>query len=407
MAVYEYTGINSQGKKVSGSLNADNSRALRDQLKSQGIFLTDARESKGGQRTDSRDIQLPWANRVSTQDVALMTRLLATQQRAGISLSKCLEALVDQTESLALRTIIQNIHQDVTEGQSLYDAMRKHPKAFSSLYLNMIRAGESSGNLDLVLLRLSEFLEDQSKLQGKVTGALAYPVMMVFVTILIVSFMMVSVVPKITDVYADQGQALPFITRLLIGVSSFIGSWRVLILFAVIGGAVFYFRRWLSTKSGRLQWDAFVLKVPLIGNMLRMLAMARFSRTLSTLLSSGVEILKALDIVKNILGNTVLVGVVEDAVQNVKEGESLAKTLKASGEFPPMMTHMLAIGEQTGALEEMLANVADTYETQVNQKVEAFTSLLEPVMIVGMGGSVGFIVFAIIQPIFQLSSSAF
>lgn len=407
MAVYEYSGVNAAGKKVKGIQEADSPRALRDLLKGQGIFLTEANEGKAGQEKKSRDIQLPWANSVKVQDVALMTRLLATQQRAGIPLATCLQALVEQTESPTLKRIIAEVRQDVTEGMSLAAAMAKHPKAFSSLYVNMIRAGESSGNLDIVLARLSEFLEDQSKLQGKVSGALAYPAMMVVVTLLIVTFMMTSVVPKITDVYADQGQSLPFITRALIAVSGFISSWRVLLLVAAIAGAVHYFRKWVATPEGRLKWDGIVLKIPQVGDMIRMLAMARFARTLSTLLSSGVQLMPALDIVKNILGNTVLVGVVEQARLNIREGEGIANPLKRSGEFPPMMTHMIAIGEQTGALEEMLENVASTYETQVNQKVEAFTSLLEPLMIVGMGGSVGFIVFAIIQPIFQLSQGTF
>lgn len=406
MAVYEYTGVNAKGKQVKGSQEADSPRTLRDALKAQGIFLTTAVEGKDAAKS-SRDIQLPWANRVSTQDVAITTRMLATQSRAGIPLATSLTALVEQTESAPLKRVLAEVRQDVNEGLSLAVALAKHPKAFSPLYINMIRAGESSGNLDLVLQRLAVFLEDQNKLQGKVVGAMIYPLLMMVMAGLIVSFLMISVVPKITEVYADQGQALPFITRLLIGVSGFLGSWKVIFLIAAIVGAVIGFRRWVASEEGRKQWDKILLKIPVAGELIRLIAMARFSRTLSTLLGSGVQLLPAMDIVKNILGNTTLVSVVEQARLNIREGESIAVPLRRSGEFPPMMTHMISVGEQTGALEAMLENVAETYESQVDSRIEAMTSLLEPLMIIGMGGSVGFIVFAIISPILQLSQGTF
>lgn len=406
MPVYEYSGVNAKGKKVEGTLDADTPRALRDALKAQGIFLTEFFEGEEKKRA-RREIEFPWSNRVSVQDISIMTRLLATQQQANISLAASLSALVDQTENTALRKVLADIRQKVNEGSALNAAMSEHPKVFSNLYVNMIRAGESSGNLDVVLARLADFLEDQSKLRSKVTGAMVYPALMVVMATLIVGFMMVVVVPKITEVYADQGQALPFITRMLIGVSGFLGSWKVFILIGAIAFGVTAFRRWVATEEGRTKWDAFVLKVPQFGELTRMIAMARFARTLSTLLNSGVQLLAALDIVKNILGNTTLVRVVEEARMNIREGESIAVPLKRSGEFPPMMTHMIAVGEQTGALEAMLENVANTYENQVNTRVEAITSLLEPIMIVVMGGTVGFIVFAIIQPILQLSQGSF
>lgn len=406
MAVYEYTGVNAKGKQVKGSREAESPRALRDALKADGIFLTNATEGKDAAKS-SRDIQLPWANRVSIQDVAVTTRMLATQSRAGIPLATSLSALVEQTESPPLKRVLSEVRQDVNEGQGLAISLAKHPKVFSPLYINMIRAGESSGNLDLVLQRLAVFLEDQNKLQGKIVGAMIYPMLMLVMAGLIVSFLMISVVPKITEVYADQGQALPFITRLLISVSGFLGSWKVLFLIAAIVGAVIAFRRWVETEDGRTNWDAILLKIPVAGELLRLIAMARFSRTLATLLSSGVQLLPAMDIVKNILGNVTLVKVVEEARLNIREGESIAIPLRRSGEFPAMMTHMISVGEQTGALEAMLENVADTYESQVDARIEGLTSLLEPLMIIGMGGSVGFIVFAIISPILQLSQGAF
>lgn len=406
MAVYDYTGVNAKGKQVKGSREADSPRTLRDLLKAEGVFLTEAVEGKDAAKS-SRDIQMPWANRVSIQDIAVTTRMLATQIRAGIPLATSLSALVEQTESAPLKRVLAEVRQDVNEGQGLAVSLAKHPKVFSPLYINMIRAGESSGNLDLVLQRLAVFLEDQNKLQGKVVGAMIYPVLMLVMAGLIVGFLMVSVVPKITEVYADQGQALPFITRLLITISSFLGSWKVLLLIGAIAGGVVLFRRWLATEEGRKKWDAIVLKIPIAGDLIRLIAMARFSRTLGTLLSSGVQLLPAMDIVKNILGNTTLVSVVEEARLNIREGESIAVPLRRSGEFPAMMTHMISVGEQTGALEAMLENVAETYENQVDSRIEGMTALLEPLMIIGMGGSVGFIVFAIISPILQLSQGAF
>ncbi len=406
MAVYEYIGINAKGKQVKGSQEADSPRALRDALKAKGIFLKESTEANTKAKS-SKDIELPWTNRVSAQDVAITTRMLATQSRAGIPLATSLTALVEQTESAPLKRVLSEVKRDVNEGLALAKAMEKHPKVFSPLYINMIRAGESSGNLDLVLQRLAVFLEDQNKLQGKVVGAMIYPILMMFMAGAIVAFLMVSVVPKITEVYADQGQALPLMTRVLIGISQFIGSWKVFLLIGGIVGAAILFRRWLATEEGRTTWDKFVLKVPVVGNLIRLIALARFSRTLATLLDSGVQLLPAMGIVKNILGNKTLVSVVEDARLNIREGESIAVPLRRSGEFPPMMTHMISVGEQTGALEAMLENVAETYESQVDTQIEAMTSLLEPLMIIVMGGSVGFIVFAIISPILQLSQGAF
>lgn len=410
MPVYEYTGVNAKGKKVNGVEDAENPRALRDVLKGRGIYVTESNEgsdkkiSKG--KGLNREIEFPWSNRVSMDDVAIMTRQLATQQKAGIPLASCLNALVEQSEQDALKRVLSSIRQKVTEGSSLAAAMADHPKVFSPLYINMIRAGESSGNLDLVLLRLADFLEDQSKLRSQVQSAMIYPILMIIVSAGVVGFMMAVVVPRITEIYSDQGQTLPFVTRTLIGISSFFSSWKVLILIAVVGGGIYWFRNWKATETGKEAWDTYILKVPVVGPLVRMIAMARFSRTMATLLSSGVQLLAALDIVKNILGNTVLVRVVEQARLNIREGESIAIPLKRSGEFPPMLTHMIAIGEQTGALEEMLDNVADSYEQQVENKLQGLTSILEPMMIVVMGGVVGIIVFAIIQPILQLSQGS-
>jgi general secretion pathway protein F len=291
----------------------------------------------------------------------------------------------------------------VNEGSSLADALKEHPKVFSDLYVNMIRAGETSGALDVVLVRLADFTEAQAQLRNKIIGAMLYPAIMVCVGIAIVGILFVVVIPKVTKIFEDMNVTLPWTTRILIGVSGFARDYWYLILIAVpllIYGA----RRYLKTPAGRAWWDRTQLKAPVFGELLRMLALSRFAKTLATLLASGVQLLVALDIVKNIVGNTLLAGVVEQARDAIREGESIAAPLKRSGQFPPLVYHMIAIGERSGQLEEMLQNVARSYEAQVEMRVAALTSLLEPIMIVLMGGGVAFIVFSILMPIMQLNT---
>lgn len=404
MPVFEYTGVNSSGKKVRGVFDAENARALRDQLRTQGIFLTTHNEGKAERVRRRGEIQFrnPLADRVSLRDVAVMTRQLGTLQRAGIPLVECLTALVDQTENEALKRVISDVRQKVNEGSALATAMADHPKVFSPLYVNMIRAGESSGNLDVVLLRLTDFLDDQVRLRGDISAALFYPVAMLVITLLIVGVLMVVVVPRVTQLFEDQGQALPLLTTILIGVSQFTGRFWWLLL-AALGGATYGFLRWKQTPAGRERWDRFTLTVPVFGSLQRRIAVSRFSKTLSTMLASGVPLLTALDIIKNILGNSILIRVVEQARLNIREGESIAGPLRRSGEFPPMVTHMIAVGERTGELEAMLGNVADAYDYEVQSSVKTLTGLLQPVLIVVMGVMVGGIVFAILLPILRMN----
>jgi general secretion pathway protein F len=266
----------------------------------------------------------------------------------------------------------------------------------------MVAAGEESGTLEAVLDRLADFMEGQARLKGKVTAALAYPVLMMFIGVVMVSVLMVAVVPKVVSIFDNLGQELPWYTRLLIGVSNiFAHYWWALILLVI--GSVWGFRRWRSTPAGRMKWDGFVLRVPIFGKLNRLVAVARFSRTLSTLLASGVQLLTAMGIVKNVLGNAVLETVVTTAIGSIREGESIAEPLRRSGEFPPMVTHMIAVGEKTGQLEQMLDNVSRAYEADVEVKVVALTSLLEPLMIMILGGVVGFIAMAILMPLVQMN----
>jgi len=474
VAVFEYRGvIASSGKAVHGFRDTDNARTLRAALKREGVLLTSANEdTKAAQgKKGSRNIDLlGFFRRVSVSDVAMMTRQLATLVGAGIPLVEAVSALVDQMEKPELQRVLTQVRDRLNEGTSLAKALEAHPKVFVPLYVNMVAAGEASGTLETVLMRLADFQESQAKLRGKVSAALAYPVLMIIIGTALISVMMVAVVPKVTSIFASLGQALPWYTALLIFVSDVVSSnetvgmlltigtltsirkatskpvqkqksgaedtqantaslvWIIvasvfaitLILAAfavsslvgyfigvglgiVFGIALSRFVAFLAKPEGRLWRDGVILRSPLIGPLARMIAVARFSRTLATLLQSGVPLLKSMDIVKNVLDNAKLEKVVETAAGSIREGESIAVPLKRSGEFPPIVTHMIAVGEKSGELETMLENVAKAYDTQVDTRVQALTSLLEPLIIVFLGGAVGFIAFSILMPLIQMN----
>lgn len=405
MAVFEYRGIQAQtGKAVKGYRDADNAKALRALLRKDGVLLTQAQqETEAHAKKQRREIDLlAFLRRPSAADVAVMTRQLATLIRAGVPLVDSITALVDQVEKEALVRVLTAVRESLKAGTSFAKCLEMHPKIFPPLFVNMVAAGEASGTLESVLERLADFMETQARLKGKVTAALAYPVLMMFIGAVMVSVLMISVVPKVVSIFDNLGQELPWYTELLIFTSNmFAGYWWLMLI--VLGGSIYGFQRWRKTESGRLQWHKFVLRVPIFGRLNLLVAVARFARTLSTLLASGVPLLTAMDIVKNVLGNALLEGVVATAIGSIREGESIAEPLKRSGEFPPMVTHMIAIGERTGQLEQMLENVSRAYEADVETKVVALTSLLEPIMIVFLGGIVGFIAMAILMPLVQMN----
>lgn len=423
MAVYEFRGLNAAGKTITGLKEADSPKSLRVLLKKEGVFLTDvmgqsdgkgsarsvlkgAGGAKGATEALNQDINLKRFTRggINTEDVAIMTRQLATLLHAGVSLIEALTALVDQVDKERLKVVLSDIKQRVNEGSGLADAMTHHEKVFGKLYINMVRAGEHSGALDAVLNRLAEFTESQARLKQKVLGTMMYPLVMVVIGGGIMVLLLTVVVPKVTKIFADMKTALPWTTRLLIASSNFMSEWWfVVIPLVVLGGFLFY--RWTGSEKGKPVWDRILLKIPVVGGLVRMLAVARFTRTLATLLKSGVPLLTAMDIVRNVVTNDVLAGVVDKARDSIREGESIAAPLKRSGEFPPLVYHMVAIGEKSGQLEDMLVNVADSYESQVNVRIGALTSLLEPIMIVIMACGVGFVAFSILMPILQMNSA--
>lgn len=417
MPVYEYKGINDAGKNVKGVQEADNPRALKAQLRKEGIFLTELHEEKagGGKKKKlagknkdgmlSKEIDFAkFTQRVNVQDITLFTRQLATLTNAGITLLDAISALVEQTTNEKFKRILSQVKDRINEGASFADALREHEKVFGPLYINMVRAGEAAGALELVLHRLADYTENQMKLRRKVVGALTYPALMLVFAVFVVFLLMAVVVPKISKLFEDMNATLPIQTRILIGASNLVSSYWYILLPLLVGGFI-YVKRYIQTEKGRQQFDIFVLKVPIFGSLVKMLATTRFSSTMSTLLSSGVPMLAAMDIVKSVVGSTVFMAVIEKARENVREGESLATPIKQSKVFDPIVSHMISVGERSGELESMLEHVSDAYEAQLDAKITQITSLLEPLILVGMGVIVGFVVLSIMLPIMQLNNA--
>jgi general secretion pathway protein F len=411
--MYAYKGIASTGKNIAGMKDADSPKTLRALLRKDGVLVTSFELSKGGKAAKaanaskgglSRDVDLGgFLGGVKKVEVANFTRQMATLIKAGIPLAEALGGMVEQIPNVRFKTPVADIRTMVNEGSSLADAMAKHPKIFDELYVSMVRAGEVAGNLDDVLGRLADFLESAQKLKSKVQSAMIYPMVMVIVTVGIIGVLMVKVIPEITSMFTQQGKTLPINTRMLIASSGFFGHhWKAILMALVLLTALFIY--WKGTKDGRLSWHKFVLKLPVVGQLVRTINVARFARTLGTMLQSGVPMLRSLDTAKQIVQNVVLQEAIENAKRAVTEGESLAQTLKKSGQFPPALIQMTASGERAGQLEQMLDRVATTFESEVDVKLSRLTALLEPLILVIMGGVVAFIVFSILQPIMDLGN---
>lgn len=403
MTVFAWKGVNASGRNVDGVRDADNPKALRVLLRKDGILVTEIMEEAEARKRSSRDVNLgKLFERVSTFDIAVVTRQLATLLRSGIPLVEALTALIDQLDKPLLKNAFTQIRDQVNEGSSFADALAKHPKLFQTLYVSMVSAGEASGTLEAVLARLADFLEAQARLTSRVVSTLAYPAFMAVLGVAILALMMGVVVPKVTSIFDSFDQVLPWYTRALIFTSDVFSSyWYV--FFALLGVGIWWFRRWKRTEAGRAAWDLFVLRSPLFGKLVVMIAVTRFARTLATLLRSGVPVLRAMEITRNVLGNTVLMAVVEEARTSIREGESIAVPLKRSGRFPPIVTHMIAIGERSGQLEEMLENVANAFDAQVESRIGAMTSLLGPLMIVIMAVGAGGMMMCILMPLLQMN----
>jgi general secretion pathway protein F len=331
-----------------------------------------------------------------------MTRQLSTLVKAKIQIVEALAALQDQAENDALKVILSEVKQDVNQGASLANALAKHPKVFTNVYVNMVEAGEASGNLEIVLLKLADFTESQVKLKRKIKGAMMYPIIMMGLGTVLISGIFIFIIPKLAKTFTSMKKELPTPTKLSIWISEFLQNYWYIILI-VIPLSFYLFKKYTATPKGERKWHMFTLKAPIFGKIVRMVNVSRFCSTLATLLNSGVPIITAMNIVKNLIPNVHMKETIDKSKEAVKEGMSIVGPLKESGYYPTMMTHMIGLGEKSGELEEMLIIVANNYEDQVDTEIAGLSSLLEPIMIVGLGLVVAFIVFSVILPMMEMT----
>lgn len=399
--IYDFKAFDQVGKIKKGIVEAENARAARVKLKKQRLLATEIREKSAGRPSSSGS--MPFSGRVKLADISLMTRQIASLVKANIPLVEALNALVDQTEKESLKVVLARVRDDVNEGSSLAKAMSAHPKIFDPIFINMVEAGESSGTLGLVLLRLADLKEAQARLRNKVISGMTYPLLMLVVSMGLMLAIFAFVIPKLTKVFESLDKPMPPTTQFLIWMSNFILDWW----FAIIGAVFLFFwifSRWKSGEKGRRKWDYTKLRLPIFGTLIRMIAITRFASTMSTLLGSGVPILTAMRIARNLVGNVLIAEAVDNARENITEGQSIADPLRKSGEFPPLVIHMIAIGERTGELPDMLDSVSTTYEDQVNGQIDRMTALMEPMMIVVMGFGIAFIIISVFMPLMDISN---
>ena len=401
MPIFEYKGVDAAGKATKGMIDADSAKSARARLKQKGVFPTDMKErstSKQKKRTAGSI-----SGGVKLRSLTTMIRQLATMVKARIPLDEALGAVIEQTDDGKLKAVMAQVKEGVNSGKSLADSCRLFPKVFTPIFVAMIKVGEASGNLDLVLTRLATFAENQQELRNKVIGALSYPLFIMVAGIGITIFLFAFAVPKITEVFAGSKMVLPTLTVVMISISGFMSSQWLTIVLAMVG-SVFFSQWYINTTKGREWWDAVSLRLPAFGKMKRIIAVSRFARTLSTLIGSGVPVLGAIDIVKDVVDNTVIRRALIQARDSISEGKTIAGPLKASGQFPPMLTHMIAVGEKTGELEQMLNVVADSYDSQVDNAIKSVTRLLEPLMITVMGLIITLVALSIFMPMLQLNN---
>lgn len=405
MPVYEYRALDVRGKNLKGIIDAESVFAARQRLRETNIFPVDLKETSVEEKNKvptGRSIS-DLFNRVGLQEVSVTTRQLATLLGASLPLIPSLTALISQTTNPKLKKTLAQIKEDVNEGNSFAWSISHYPGIFSTFYINMVRAGEASGTLDIVLERLADFNESQQALRGKIKAALAYPMFMFLIGSIVLFFLTTFIVPKITGIFSEMHQTLPGITILLISISGFLKSFWPVIVLIIIGSFIGLRYMFTKTLRGQYLWSKIKLKMPLFGSLTHKMAVARFSRTLGTLLESGVPMLTALSIVKNIVNNRLIADSIAEASRDVEEGQNLSATLSRSRLFPPIITQMISAGEQSGTLEKMLYKVSDSLETEVESNITMMTSMLEPVMILIMGLLVGFIVISILLPIFEMN----
>lgn len=393
---YKYNVRDKTGKVINGKLEGENREAVATKLRQMGYIVLDLEEDRIAQLN-----KIQFGTSVKTKDVTIFARQFATMINAGLSLTKCLSILADQVESKELRDVISQLNKDVEAGQSLSEAMMKHPKIFPPLFYNMVKAGETGGVLDEVLLRVADLMEQDAQLKGRVKSAMMYPMVISILVVVVVIAMMVFVVPTFVDMFAGAGQQLPLPTRVLVAISNYTASIKGVITAIVLAILFVIFKQWIATNSGRFIWDSIKLRMPVAGNIIRKTSVARFTRTFGTLVSAGVPILSAMDIVADTAGNEVVTRALKTARGAIKEGETIAKPLSESPVFPGMVVQMVAVGEETGALDQMLTKIADFYDEEVGTAIDGLASAMEPIIMVILAVVVGGIVIALYMPMFQ------
>ncbi len=399
-SVYIWEGKTRQGTVQKGELAANSKEDVIALLRKQNILPINV-------AAKPKELKLKFGEKkVTDKDVVILTRQLATMIDAGLPLVQCLDILGSQTDSKALAKVITQVRADVESGATFADALKKHPKVFDNLYVNMVAAGEAGGILDTILQRLAAYMEKFAKIKSQVKSAMIYPAVILFVAVAVVTLLMIVVVPMLAGMFADMGQALPLPTRIVIGISNFLKGWGGLALLIAIIGFFVGLKQFRKTSKGLTMTDSIALKLPVFGDLIQKVSVAKFTRTLGTLMTSGVPILEGLLIVSRTAGNKIVENAIVSTRQSVSEGKTLADPLGKSKIFPAMVTQMIAVGEATGALDNMLNKIADFYDDEVDSAVATLTSLLEPMLMIFLGITVGFVIVAMYMPIFQMGALA-
>lgn len=406
MAIYEYKALDTGGGTRGGIVDADSPREARLKLRAEGVHVTEITaiddkkgdgKGKGGARTGM------FAPKANQQELTIVTRQLATLLGAGIPVVEALKAIIEQVESRDMERVMRDVREKVTQGDTFAEALGRHPRFFNDLYCNMVKAGEASGQIDAILNRLSSYITRQNRLRQKVSGAMTYPIVMIIVGALVVTVLMTFVVPKLTSLFKKIGEGLPGITQALIGISTFFQDywWSIPLMGFLIW---MFFKAMRASEQGRLRYDRMRMNLPIIGDLLRKTAISRFATTTATLLQSGIPVLDSLKIVQQVVQNAVLAKTVGEVHDAILEGSDIATPLQESGVFPPMVGYMIATGEQSGQLEELLETVSDAYDEEIEVSISKLISVLEPVIIIALAGIVLFVVAAIMIPLIQMGS---
>ena len=404
MPVYDYKALDGHAKSVAGIIDADSRQGARQKLQGRGLFPTTIVESRETQ-AEKGPLRLKLGNpftRIRPGEVGMMTRQLATLLGAGFPLVSALESVITQTDSARLQTVLAQLREKIVEGQSMAEALQAYPNIFSGVYTNMIRAGETSGTLELVMERLADISEKQEAMKSRIRAALTYPVLMLIIGSAILFFLMTHVVPNITGIFAEMEQTLPTPTRILIQISDLLRDYVIVILLA-LPLLFLAIRQLLRTEKGGRLFDRALFTLPVISSIMKKLAAARFAHMLGSLIENGIPMLGALKVVRGISANRLFAETIDKAAEDVSKGQGLARSLKGIDLLPPLAVQMIEVGEQSGALEKMLYKIADFYERQLENQLLGLTSLMEPLMIVVMGLIIGFIVLSICLPIFEMN----